>query len=49
LHTRPHDAALEKFERLVSAYPNPEVLFEPVRDSFRENVLTRSFDVWRLL
>jgi hypothetical protein len=38
----PTDAELEEFEHFASAYPEPEVLFERVRDSFGEYVPTRS-------
>jgi hypothetical protein len=33
---------MEEFERFASAYPDPEVLFERVRDSFGEYIPTRA-------
>jgi hypothetical protein len=42
MQSPPTDTELEEFERFASAYPDPEVLFERVRDSFGEYVPTRS-------
>ena len=42
MQSPPTDAELEEFEHFVAAYPEPEVLFERVRDSFGEYVPTRT-------
>jgi hypothetical protein len=42
LHSPPTSAEIEEFDRFAATYPEPEVLFERVRDSFGEYVPTRS-------